>query len=104
AMAGENPDEGGYGNTDEFRVKPIPVRLFIAVAGPLANLIFAVVILFGLYLSGVQEPKFAMVVGYVEKGSAAEKAGVHPGDEVVAFKGQPAKDWENFMQAAAVES
>lgn len=104
AMAGENPDEGGYGNTDEFRMKPIPVRLFIAVAGPLANLIFAVVILFGLYLSGVQEPKFAMVVGYVEKGSAADKAGVHPGDEVVAYKGSPAKDWENFMQAAAVES
>src|SRR5580698_3063553 len=40
AMAGENPDENGYGNTDEFRVKPIPVRIFIAVAGPVANLIF----------------------------------------------------------------
>ena len=103
AMAGENPDEGGYGNTDEFRVKPIPVRIFIAIAGPAANLIFAFVILFGLYLSGVQEPKNAMVVGYVEKGSAAEKAGVQPGDEVLTFKGKPAKDWENFMQVAAME-
>ena len=27
SMAGENPDEGGYGNTDEFRAKPVPVRL-----------------------------------------------------------------------------
>jgi regulator of sigma E protease len=104
AMAGENPDENGYGNTDEFRVKPIPVRIFIAVAGPAANLIFAVLILFCLNLSGVQEPKHAMIVGYVESGSAAEKAGVRTGDEVVSFKGRPAKDWENFMQVAAVES
>src|SRR5688572_28738200 len=26
AMAGENPDDGGYGNTDEFRTKSVPAR------------------------------------------------------------------------------
>ncbi len=103
AMAGENPDEGGYGNTDEFRVKPVPVRIFIALAGPTANLIFAFVILFGLYLAGVQEPKNAMIVGHVEKGSAAEKAGVLPGDQILAFKGNLTRDWETFMQDAAME-
>ncbi len=104
AMAGENPDENGYGNTDEFRIKPIPVRIFIAVAGPAANLIFAVLILFCLNLSGVQEPKSAMIVGYVDTGSAAEKAGVRPGDEVLSYKGKPAREGEVFMQVAAVES
>src|SRR3954464_13945766 len=39
AMAGESPEDGGYGNTDEFRLKPIPVRLAIAMAGPAANII-----------------------------------------------------------------
>ena len=103
AMAGENPDEGGYGNTDEFRMKPIPIRLFIAVAGPAANLIFAVFILFCLYLTGVQEPKRAMIVGHIEKNSAAEKAGVRVGDEIVAFNGKASRDWENFLQVAAME-
>jgi regulator of sigma E protease len=103
AMAGENPDEGGYGNTDEFRVKPVPVRIFIAIAGPAANLIFAVFILFCLYLVGVQEPKYSMIVGNVEKESAAEKAGVLPGDEILSFRGKPMKDWEAFITDAAME-
>src|SRR5690606_27873990 len=67
AMSGETPDDGGYGNSDEFRNKSIPARMAIALAGPAANLIFALVILFGLYLSGVQEPKVSMVVGDVEE-------------------------------------
>ncbi len=103
AMAGESPEDGGYGNSDEFRNKSIPARLGIAVAGPLANLIFAFVILFGLYLSGVQEAKTNMVVGEVEEGSAGFKAGVLPGDEVLKLNGKPVEDWEKFMQDVAME-
>jgi regulator of sigma E protease len=103
AMAGESPEDGGYGNTDEFRAKPIPARIAIAVAGPIANLIFAFVILFGLYLSGVQEPKTNMVVGEVEEGSAGAAAGVLRGDEVLELNGKPVVDWEKFMQDVAME-
>jgi regulator of sigma E protease len=103
AMAGESPEDGGYGNTDEFRNKSIPARLAIAVAGPLANLIFAFVILFGLYLSGVQEAKTNMVVGEIEEGSAGARAGVLPGDEVLSLNGKPVQDWEKFMQDVAME-
>src|SRR3990172_2353722 len=104
AMAGENPDDGGYGNTDEFRMKSIPVRLFIAVAGPAANLVFAVAILFCLYLVGVQEPKSSLIVGSVEKASAGEKAGVRPGDEILRFQDRPMRDWEGFVQEAALQA
>jgi regulator of sigma E protease len=103
AMAGESPDEGGYGNSDEFRQKPIPARLAIAVAGPLANLIFAIGLLFGLYVTGVQEPKTTMVVGEVEEGSAAAAAGVKVGDEVVSLNGKAQTGWEQFMQDVAME-
>ncbi len=103
AMAGESPDDGGYGNTDEFRMRPIPARLAIAVAGPAANLLFAFVILFGLYLYGVQEPKTSMVVGEVEEGSAGEKAGIKRGDEILALNGSPVKGWEEFMQEVAMQ-
>jgi regulator of sigma E protease len=103
AMAGESPDDGGYGNSDEFRQKPIPARLAIAVAGPAANLVFAIAILFGLYLSGVQEPNTTMIVGEVEVGSAAAAAGVLPGDEVLKLNGKPQTGWEQFMQDVAME-
>ena len=72
-MSGESAEDAGYGNSDEFRMKPIPVRMAIALAGPAANLIFAFVILFGLYLTGVQEPKTTTVVGEVEAGSAGRE-------------------------------
>ena len=103
AMAGESPEDGGYGNADEFRVKPIWVRFLIAIAGPAANIIFAFVILFGLYLNGVQEPKLSMVVGEVDQGSPAEKAGVQRGDEILRLNGKTSQGWEMFMQNVAME-
>jgi regulator of sigma E protease len=103
AMAGENPDEGGYGNADEFRQKPIPARLAIAIAGPLANFAFAVLILFGLYLAGVQEPNTTMVVGDVEENSAGSHAGVVRGDELLRLNGKPIEGWEAFGQNFAME-
>lgn len=102
AMSGESPDDGGYGNSDEFREKPIPVRMAIAAAGPLFNLIFAVAILFGLYMVGVQEPREVTVVGEVEEGSPAEKAGVKRGDELIRLGNKPVLGWEAFMQDVAM--
>lgn len=102
AMSGESAEDAGYGNSDEFRMKPIPVRMAIALAGPAANLIFAFVILFGLYLAGVQEPKNVTVVGEVETGSPAEKAGVKPGDVLLRLGQRPVQGWESFMQDVAM--
>jgi regulator of sigma E protease len=103
AMAGESPEDGGYGNADEFRVKPIWVRFLIAIAGPAANIVFAFLILFGLYLNGVQEPKYSMKVGEVDVGSPGEKAGLLRGDEVLKLNGKPVAGWETFMQDVAME-
>jgi regulator of sigma E protease len=102
AMAGENPDEGGYGATDEFQQKSVPARIFIAAAGPAANLIFAFAILFGLYMAGVDEPKPGLTVGHVEESSAGAKAGVRAGDEILAYADQPMRDWEQFTREAAL--
>jgi regulator of sigma E protease len=102
AMAGESPDDGGYGNTDEFRMKPIPVRLAIAVAGPFANIVFAFFLLFGLYLIGVQEPVRVSKVGEVEEQSPAAKAGVVRGDEILKLNGKPVLGTEQFQQDVAM--
>lgn len=102
AMAGENPDANGYGATDEFQQKSVPARLFIAMAGPAANILFALVLLFGLYMAGVDEPKPGLTVGHVEASSAGAKAGVRQGDEILAFAGKPMRDWEEFTREAAL--
>lgn len=103
AMSGESPDDGGYGNSDEFRQKSIPVRAAIAIGGPAANILFAIFTLFVLYQIGVEEPKYAMVVGEIEKGSAGEKAGFKPGDEILTLKGDKVKSWETFWQDVALQ-
>ncbi len=103
AMSGESPDDGGYGNSDEFREKPIWVRAAIAVAGPAANIVFAVGILFVLYQIGVEEPKYAMIIGEIEPGGAGEKAGFQIGDEIQTMQGKRVQSWETFWQDAALQ-
>lgn len=103
AMAGEQPEDDTDGSPAEFRQKSVGVRMAIAAAGPAVNIAFSILLLFGLYLYGVQEPKSTLVVADVEKGQAADKAGVLKGDEILRLKGKPVESWEGFMQAVAVE-
>ncbi len=107
AMAGEQPDDEGSGDGEagerDFRAQSIPTRMAIAFAGPAVNLTFSFLILAILYFVGVQEPAFNMMVGDVEKGSAAEKADIRRGDEILTLKGKPVKDWEALMQDFAIQ-
>ncbi|HTM01128.1 MAG TPA: site-2 protease family protein, partial [Candidatus Omnitrophota bacterium] len=48
-MAGDNPEEEREGDAGEFLEKPWWARALITVAGPLANLLFAMILFFGLY-------------------------------------------------------
>lgn len=66
--------------------RPLWQRAVIVLAGPLTNLIVAVLILAGFALAYgtlVAPP----VVGLVAQGSVAEKAGIKPGDRVVSLGG-----------------
>lgn len=63
-------------------------RALIVLAGPLTNLFVAVLILSGFALAYgtlVSPP----VIGLVQPGSVAEKAGIKPGDHVVSLAGAP---------------
>src|SRR5581483_8587958 len=64
-----------------LQFKPLPQRALVAFAGPLANFLLAIAMFTGLNLySGhnVVTP----VIGEVIRGSAAEAAGIRPGDLV----------------------
>ncbi|MGE8134821.1 RIP metalloprotease RseP [Novosphingobium subterraneum] len=70
-----------------FQAKPLWQRALIVLAGPVTNLLFAVLILAGFTLAygkSVVPP----VVGEVQVGSVAERAGVKVGDRVVSIRGR----------------
>jgi regulator of sigma E protease len=68
-----------------FNRKSVWQRMAIAAAGPAANFILAIVIFWGLFLQG--STGLAPVVGEVEPGSVAARAGLEPGQEIVAIDG-----------------
>jgi regulator of sigma E protease len=81
-MAGDNPeDEGRTGAPDEFLSAHWAKRFAIAVAGPLANLVLALVANFAVGIVGYQVSTPQNVVD-TATGKAAE-VGFQAGDEIV---------------------
>lgn len=92
ADAASTPDRSMGPLTDEekagaFQHKRLGQRAAIVAAGPAANFIFAVVVLAGLFMTA-GHPFPAATVGDVLPGSAAEQAGLQPGDEIVSVNGR----------------
>jgi regulator of sigma E protease len=75
-----------------FNRKPVLQRIAVVAAGPIANLLLAVLAFWFLFLSG--ESGIAPVIGKVEPGSIAEIAGLEPGQEIVAIDGHPTPTWQ----------
>lgn len=70
-----------------FNRKTVWQRIAIVAAGPVANFILAVLLFWVLFLRGTAD--FVPIVGDVEPGSLAEKAGLVAGQEIVAIDGRP---------------
>lgn len=89
-MAPMESIEGG--NSQEEPLPPIsPLdKIIVAFAGPLFSILLA--LLSGLVVWTVGKPKDfipTQEVGFVEPGSSAAKAGMLPGDTIVAVNGEP---------------
>ena len=69
-----------------FFFAPLPSRAAIVAAGPIANFLLAIVIFAGVFFFAGR-PVTDAVVDSVDPGSAAEAAGIAPGDLVVAIDG-----------------
>jgi regulator of sigma E protease len=71
-----------------FTRKPPWQRILVLLAGPAMNILFAIVVLWGMRWSmGITEVK--PVVGTVAPVSAAAEAGLRTGDEIIAIDGTP---------------
>lgn len=80
-----------------FNNQPVWARMAIVAAGPLINLLFAVLLYWVLFLQPAETLK--TVVGRVLPDSPAAVAGLQPGDEIVAVDGVPVSDWEAINYA-----
>ena len=71
-------------------------KIAIVGAGPFSNLIFAIAVLWVVFMAGV--PVADPVLGELKKGYPAEAAGLQPGDRVLAINGAPVKEWESMAK------
>jgi regulator of sigma E protease len=86
-----------------FHHKRLGQRVAVVAAGPVANFIFAIVLLAGLF-STVGQPFTPADVGQVQPASAAEQGGIKPGDTITAIDGRQIDRFEDVQQAVALNN
>jgi regulator of sigma E protease len=92
-LAAMTPEE----RTVSFHHKRLPQRAAVVSAGPIANFLFAIIVLAALFAT-VGQNFTPPQVGKVLPGSAAEQGGVKPGDVFVAIDGQPIERFEDVQR------
>lgn len=80
-----------------FYAQSLSRRAAIVFAGPLANFIFAILVLAGLF-SILGQPFTPPDVGAIMEGSAADRAGLRPGDVFKRIGGQKIERFEQVRQ------
>jgi len=86
---------------EEYRKRAFPTqslgkRVLIVLAGPLANILFAPILLTFVFMTGV--PQLLPVVGKTTKDLPAAKAGLLVGDRILTVDGQPMETWADFSK------
>ncbi|MEY2560459.1 MAG: regulator of sigma protease [Verrucomicrobiota bacterium] len=82
----------GKADVEREKLPPISAldKIIVAVAGPLFSLLLALFFAVIVYAVGhpVSESDLTTVIGYVERDSPAEKAGLLPGDKILEVDGK----------------
>lgn len=79
-----------------FTRKPVWQRILVLLAGAAFNILFAILVLWGMFWSqGVTEMR--PVVGEVVASTPAGIAGLESGDEIVGLRGSPVRDQQGVI-------
>lgn len=77
-----------------FAKKSLKARSAIVVAGPIFNLLLAIVIYTVIAWAGL--PTVPPVIGDVLKGSPADLSGLKKGDRIVSIQNRPVAEWDDI--------
>ena len=96
-MAGEEEYDPQNPRPDEFMAKNRAQKIFTLIMGPVMNLLLALLLIIMVNMGGVEIDSYKLekpVIGYIEKGSPAEKSGLQPGDMLMAIQGKKTPNWK----------
>jgi regulator of sigma E protease len=95
-MAGEHPDDDKSKDPHEMQNRPIWQRAIVAIAGPAANVVFSLLLLWVYFMAGSPESSIVETsrVGWVEDSSVAQVAGFQVGDSILSINGQSVSSWK----------
>lgn len=98
-VEGLTPEE----RAGNFHAAPLHHRAMIVAAGPIANFILAIVIFFFWFLI-LGKPVIEARVEAVQPGSAAERAGILPGDKIVGLGGSPISSFDELQRVVMLNA
>jgi len=92
---------------DRYRAQAFPTqslatRIKIVLAGPLANILFAPVLMTIVFMYGV--PYVKPILGEIKKGMPAYTAGLRKGDQILAVNGHKIQNWADLSDAIKADS
>jgi len=93
-MIDESLDEKIEGHPWEFQSKSVWQRALVIAAGPLMNVLLAILLFAGVtYHMGIQET-VGPIVGEVVKSMPADSLGLQKGDTILSINSAPVDSWE----------
>ena len=80
---------------ETFQAKSVWQRFIIVFAGPAVNFLFAIIVFWGFFYA-VGEPRTPNLVTGIAPGSAADRAGLRPGDRITSINGVTIERFEDI--------
>ena len=98
-LFGQNVDDEDPNDPTNYAHKSLFQRLYILTAGPLMNLLFALIFMPLVFWIGMETPAYlddSPRIKDVQDGSYSQKLGIQANDEIIAVNGTFVKNWEEL--------
>ncbi len=95
---GSDPEDAPSDPARGFTAKPLSQRAAVVLAGPLVNIVFAVVLLtVSALLYGIPVASDSNILAGVGAETPAAAAGLGEGDRIVSIDGEPVTNWQDIV-------